>query len=153
VDRQNDDVVTVTRILHAQPHEVFAAWTQPAAVRRWAEGATSIDPRVGARLHQKIASAKGLHLVSGEYSELVPAKRIVMTWTHESPPDTQSSETRVTVDLKQAGPDATEVRVSEHPIPPADRAAAEAAWLATLDVLAPLLTTFAGERCAWRVAG
>ena len=150
--QDDDDTLTVTRIVRAQPHEVFAAWTQPAMVRRWAARATSIDPRAGARVRQKVASRHGLHLVSGEYRELVPARRVVMTWTLESPPDTSSSETRVIVDLHQAGPNTTEVRVSEHPIPPADRAAAEAAWQATLDLLDPLLTTVADDG-AWRAAG
>jgi uncharacterized protein YndB with AHSA1/START domain len=147
------DVVTVTRILRAPPHEVFAAWTQPAMVRRWAALASSIDPRAGARVRRKIASVRGLHLVSGDYREFVPARRVVMTWTHESPGNTSSSESRVTVDLNQTGPNTTELRVSEQPIPPADRAAAESAWHGMLDVLDPLLAPLADEPCAWRVAG
>jgi uncharacterized protein YndB with AHSA1/START domain len=148
-----EDVMTVTRILRALPHEVFAAWTQPAMVRRWATRASSIDPRAGARVHRKIASVRGLHLVSGEYRELVPARRVVMTWTHESPDNTSSSETRVTVDLHQAGPNMTELRVSEQPIPASDRAAAEATWQGMLDVLDPLLTPLADDHRAWLAAG
>ena len=151
-ERQKDDIVTVTRIVRAQPHEVFAVWTQPAMVRQWAARATSIDPRAGTRLRQKVASGPGLHLVSGEYSEVVLAKRLVMTWTHENPPETPHSETRVIVDLNLAGPNLTELRVTEQPIPPADHGAAEAAWQTMLDALDPLIATLVDDG-AWRAAG
>ena len=46
----------------------------------------------------------GTHVVTGEYRELVPARRIVMSWIYEGPMVPAGKEpTMVTVELRPSG--------------------------------------------------
>ena len=133
-----EDTLTVIRTVAAPALDVFAVWTQPSLIRRWAAGAGSIDPRVGARRRHETRSAYGLHVVTGEYHEFVPGRRLVMGWSHQGPPGpTITADSLVTVDFREADPGTTEMHVTQAPIAPEDRDAAEAVWIAALDVLDP----------------
>src|SRR6266511_2706007 len=136
--------VTVVRNLNASRRTVFAAWTQPPLMQRWAVDAASVDPRAGGSFRQETRSADGVHVVSGEYREYVPERRLVMTWKHQARDDIEpSSETLVTVDLVERDRDRTELHVREEPIAPSERADAEAAWNGALDSLQTLVSTSA----------
>jgi uncharacterized protein YndB with AHSA1/START domain len=144
--RNSRDSVRVVRRFAASPEEVFAAWTRPALLERWAVDAASTDPRVGGRFRQETRSAEGLHVVSGEYREFVPNRRLLMTWNHEGPasaPD--KTEALVTVDLREAGRAATELTVTEEPVAPDQRDDANAAWTGALDALEALLADASRE--------
>jgi uncharacterized protein YndB with AHSA1/START domain len=139
-----EDTLTMTRTVAAPALDVFAVWTQPSLIRRWAADARSIDPRVGARRRDETRSANGLHIVTGEYHEFVRGRRLVIGWIHEGPPGAMvTADTLVTVELRESGPNTTEMRVTETPIAVEDRDAAEAAWTAALDALDRLLAEIA----------
>jgi len=134
--------VTVTAIVRAPPGEVFAAWTTPATMRAWGVTEFTNEPRAGGRYRQETRAGDDLHVVSGEYLEFVPGRRLVMTWDYEGPGQ-QPSHATVTVELTDDGAGGTEVRVTEEPIEPARVTAAEEAWSGALAALDALL---AGER-------
>jgi uncharacterized protein YndB with AHSA1/START domain len=132
--------VTVIRRFAAPADAVFAAWTQPALLRRWAVDAASNDPRVGGHFRQETRAADGLHVVSGEYREFAPNRRLVMTWNHQGPSSAgDKTETLVTVDLRESGSEGTELVVTEEPVASHEREDATAAWTGALDALEALL--------------
>lgn len=97
--------LTIKRKLKASPEKVFAAWTQPEALKRWfgpSDAYTILiaqtDLRVGGRYRfvmQKPGEEE--HRVGGVYKEIVPNRRLVFTWAWESTPERESL---VTVDIE-----------------------------------------------------
>jgi CheY-like chemotaxis protein/uncharacterized protein YndB with AHSA1/START domain len=111
------NVVLLVRSFQVAPPQVFAAWTEPALLRRWlAPGdyvvaAAEADARVGGRYRIEVQGPSGdKHVVSGEYKELVPHRRIVTTWEYEGP-KTRGREpaTLLTVELRETAPGVTEL--------------------------------------------
>lgn len=103
----DDRVLVITRHLSASPARVFQAWTDPARMMQWfaPEGmATPLaesDLRVGGRYRVLMREADGVeHDVSGEYTEIVPDRRLVFTWSWRNSPEIVSL---VTVELEPDG--------------------------------------------------
>lgn len=90
----------------ASPERVFAAWTTPAALRRWWCPAgwmpveIAVDPRPGGQYRMAMAQESGARLVTvdGLFLEVVPNKRLVYTWRWEGAFD-DMPETVVTVEF------------------------------------------------------
>jgi len=107
----------VSRIIQATPDALFAAWTEPAQLRKWwrmdGEGwstsETTLDLRVGGKYRLGMLGPDGTsHIAIGEYREVRRPTRLVFTWEWEDP--TQSvGATIVTIDFKDVGNGATEV--------------------------------------------
>jgi uncharacterized protein YndB with AHSA1/START domain len=93
--------LVLSRRIKAPPSKVFAAWTDPAKMKRWfgPSGAEILrleaDTRVGGhfRVHMRMPDGAE-HEASGVYREVVPNERLVFTWTWKSTPE---RETLVTV--------------------------------------------------------
>ena len=94
----NDDptVLRLERVFDAPPERVYAAWTDPALLRRWwaAEPGwttpeATTDVRVGGAYRLSMQGTDGiLRTVAGEYLEVDPPRRLVYTWkwvSHGSP--------------------------------------------------------------------
>ena len=115
-------VLRLSRRFDAPRERVFAAWTDPALLRRWWaaqpdwEGADAeIDLRPGGRyrLAMRDPETDTVHVVIGEYTEVRPPERLAYTWTWESDPAEMagSAETLVEVEfVEQDG--GTEVRLT-----------------------------------------
>ena len=96
---------TIRRKLKATAEKVFAAWTQPEALKRWfAPNDETVlplveaDVRVGGRYRIVMRGPNGdEHRVSGVYKQVVPDQKLVFTWAWESTPERESL---VTVELE-----------------------------------------------------
>jgi uncharacterized protein YndB with AHSA1/START domain len=120
-DRSPDaPTITLVRTFAAPAAEVFAAWTDPAMLRQWLAPApceileASADARPGGRYRIVVVDpAGGRHVTSGEYRELVPARRLVKTWVYEGPGAPAPYPTLLTVDFRETGPRTTEVTLRQ----------------------------------------
>jgi len=79
--------VTLTRLLEAPRERVFAAFTIPEHLAAWMgpEGCTvpsaRADVRVGGQYRIEMHCAtSGVHVITGEYREIVVPERLVFTW-------------------------------------------------------------------------
>jgi len=89
-----------------------------------------------------VRAADGTHVVAGEYRELAPARRLVMTWVYEGPMvPTGKEPTEVTVEFRPSGPN-TEVSVRHEGLknPTYRDAIRQGAWVEALKQLESLLT-------------
>jgi uncharacterized protein YndB with AHSA1/START domain len=103
--------VTQVGTIRAPAQTVFAAWTDAAQLQRWLAPIANADGRVGGHFRLEVRAPDGSHIVNGVYRELVPGRRIVMTWVYEGPMVPNGKEpTRVTVELRPNGSN-TDVRV------------------------------------------
>ena len=92
----------------ARPETVFAFWTDPGKMARWMGRDIRLDPRPGGELR---IDYNGSDIVSGEFVELVPPARIVLTWGWEAAGDaTPPGASTVEVDFVPDG-DGTLVRL------------------------------------------
>jgi uncharacterized protein YndB with AHSA1/START domain len=95
-----DEQILITREFDAPKHLVYRAWTTPELVRRWwsahrGEMTTcEIDLRVGGVWRYAMVANGGFEVAfHGEYREIVPNKRIVLTEVYEGMPDAQALDT------------------------------------------------------------
>ena len=80
-----DESVTQVRTLEADADKVFAAWIDAAQLQRWLAPIAEADGRVGGHFRLEVRTPEGSHVVAGEYLELGPARRILMSWVYEAP--------------------------------------------------------------------
>ncbi|MFD9891193.1 SRPBCC family protein [Amycolatopsis sp. NPDC059027] len=88
----SDEQILITREFDAPKHLVYRAYTTPELVRRWWSGHrgtmtdVEIDLRVGGRWRYVITANGGFQVAfHGEYREIVPDERLVMTEVFEQP--------------------------------------------------------------------
>lgn len=102
----------LTRRYDAPRERVFAAWTDPALLRRWwaavqgwETSRAEVDARPGGRYRLSMWDGRAEYTVSGEYLELVPPERLAYTWTWEGGDEIMrgSEGTLVTVEFVEAG--------------------------------------------------
>ncbi len=115
--------LTLVRTLHASPAEVFAAWTDPALMRRWfAPGEVSVeeartDPHVGGEFYLRMRTADGDNpTVAGSFRDLQADRLLVFTWRWEG----SDAETLVTVTLRDLGDQRTELTLTHERFAEAD---------------------------------
>jgi uncharacterized protein YndB with AHSA1/START domain len=142
--------LTLVRTLQAPAQEIFKAWTDPGLIHLWMSspgGGTTIaevDPRVGGRYRLETTTTDGtVHVTTGVYQELEPGRRLVQTWIYEGPiPDFIGQETLLTVELREMGPNLTELTLRHERVPSeVYRDSLRGGWSALLDSLA---ATYAG---------
>jgi len=99
--------IVITRLLSAPRERVFAAWTRPELMGRWFFPGSdwtvtvSSELRVGGRYELLMRDSGGVeHRQFGEYREIVPASRLVFTW---SCPELSVMDSVVTVELSDRG--------------------------------------------------
>ena len=87
-----DDQILITREFDAPRHLVYEAYTTPELVKRWWSGhrgevtIAEIDLRVGGAWRYVMVAEGGFEVAfHGEYREIVPNERIVMTEVYEAP--------------------------------------------------------------------
>ena len=97
--------LTLKRHYPVAPEKVWRAWTDPQALGQWFRPDASFsvplaqaDVRVGGRFRVLMTDAKGEEFdLSGVYREVVPGRRLVMTWAWKNQP---GHESLVTVDFR-----------------------------------------------------
>lgn len=132
--------ISLTRSIPASADTLYKAWLTPELVQRWGPERATIDARVGGRFRFETDGVEGtfdVHVVRGEYRELVAPKRIVQTWIYQGPLSLDDEvETLVTVEFKDKGPKMTEISLREEGPSLLDaeaRRSAREAWEAALD--------------------
>lgn len=134
--------IRLTQTVSATPDEVFAAFTEPAEIRKWhAPGAdftipiAEVEPRVGGayRIGMKPPDREQPYTFGGRYTEFSAPNRIAYTSQWE-PPDDPAPST-VTIDITASG-DGTEVVVVHADLPDEEAAANHTGgWTGTLESL------------------
>ena len=135
--------LVVRRTIAAPAETLFAAWTQPAQLKKWWGPRTvkcidaDVDLRAGGTYRIANQFSDGTVLwITGEFETVDPPNRLVYSWRAGSEP--RDSE-RVTVQFEPRG-DATEVIVTHERIPnPAVRERHQAGWNGCLDGLVEYL--------------
>jgi uncharacterized protein YndB with AHSA1/START domain len=128
-----EQLVRISRTLPAPPERVWAALTQPEQLQEWfwpsSFGTTvTADARVGG--HYRIAASRPQIAVSGEYLEVVPPRRLVLSWQWDG------EETSSTVRIDLLGNDQGSGLVLTHEgLPPAAVAEHQQGWSDCLDRL------------------
>jgi uncharacterized protein YndB with AHSA1/START domain len=103
----------VKRIVRASAADVFAAWTDPAAMAQWmtpsGTATAEVDLRVGGRFRLVMADEHLRIEHTGEYRVIEPPELLVFTWRSEF---TGMRNTLVTVRLTEHSANETEIEVS-----------------------------------------
>jgi uncharacterized protein YndB with AHSA1/START domain len=100
--------LSLNRSYPVAPEKVWRAWTDPEAIKRWwgpggndPVSVAQLDVRVGGRFRIVFGGPQGRdHEVQGVYKEIVPARKLVFTWTW--PNSTPERESLVTIVFKRA---------------------------------------------------
>jgi uncharacterized protein YndB with AHSA1/START domain/DNA-binding transcriptional ArsR family regulator len=142
--------ITIVREIDAPASAVYAAWTDPAIMRRWIASEVDADVRVGGSYRHVVdAGEAGRFVHSGRYLALESERRIVQTFQggsegadrEEDSSDLYQNE-RLEITLRPLGPTRTELTFSNiwegQALTSADLAATRAGWDAWLDQLAAL---------------
>jgi uncharacterized protein YndB with AHSA1/START domain len=132
----------VRRLIKAPRDRVFAAWTDPAQVRKWfgPENVTTdefvADLRIGGRYRWDLTNPEGEKMTcEGEYLELVPDRKIVFSWQWQDDEDWENQISVVTVEFQDAA-GGTEVRLKHEKLPTeASRDGHNRGWKSVLDKL------------------
>ena len=103
----NDTTLRIERIIAASPERVFSAWTSRDAMEKWyADGegwivrVTELDVRVGGRRRVEFGPPGEPPFVEdGEFLEITPPSRLVMTESITGPGVDGWQDTTVTIDL------------------------------------------------------
>lgn len=119
----DEKTLVIDRVFRASPERVFAAWTDSAQLAQWygPEGmSTEIfenDVSPGGRYALLMRSAEGEYHLSGEYEEIDPPHKLVMTWKWK----TSDEITRVTIELRPEA-DGTHLRLTHSGFTEAEQA-------------------------------
>ena len=137
-ERVAETSLTVSRVLAVGVEEAWAAWTVPEQLRAWwwpflPDTTIDLDARVGGSYRfESLQAGFGVH---GRYRELVPARRLVLSWSWITDGRTEQTVDEVRVDLV---PLAEGCRLDlEHVLDPRlhDPEPLRQGWSETLDVL------------------
>jgi len=130
------EVVTCHAVIPAPPQEVFRWFVQPELLVRWLGIAAELEPRPGGRFRFEVTEGQWC---SGRYVEVVPARRVVVTWGWDSDaiPVPPGSST-VAVDLLEH-PEGTLVRLVHGGLAPEVRPLHAEGWSRFLPRLAAVV--------------
>ena len=89
--------IEITQRIEAPPEIVFAYLTDSRRFVRWMGGVgAELDPRPGGRYRLDV---DGEHITTGEYREVEPPRRLVMSWGWEGHPTVPPGSTMVEITL------------------------------------------------------
>ena len=131
----------VRRTFAASRQRVFNAWTTAEALKQWhapenaeVQNAT-VDFRVGGRYLIEMRGKDGnLHVVGGEYREIDPPKRLVITWAWQT--GARASDSIVTVEFHERGAETEVVLLHEGLMTEEERAGHRHGWVGCFEKLA-----------------
>jgi uncharacterized protein YndB with AHSA1/START domain len=125
--------------IRAPRQKVFDAWTRPELLSRWmgpvpvTVQSVDLDARVGGRYRIVMDKEGTKHIATGEYVEIVPGRKLAMTWGWEGP---ARYDTLLTVlfDDKDGGTELT--LIHERFATAEEMGHHEHGWIGSLDKLA-----------------
>lgn len=132
--------LSITRHYNASPEKVWRAWTDPEALKAWFKpedvftiAAAEADVRVGGRFRVLMISGDGKeHDASGVYREVIPNRKLVMTWIWKSAP---AEESLLTITFRPSG-GGTELELKHEGFVEIDkRISHEEGWKGSLELL------------------
>jgi uncharacterized protein YndB with AHSA1/START domain len=88
--------IEVTQRIEAPPEVVFAYLTDSRRFVKWMGVGAELDPRPGGRYRIDV---DGEHIASGQYQEVDPPHRLVMSWGWEGHPTVPPGSTTVEITL------------------------------------------------------
>ena len=97
---EGDAVVEVTQRIAASPSTVFSYLTESEKFTAWMGVGAELDPRPGGRYRIDV---DGEHVAVGEYRELDPPHRVLMTWGWEDQSAVPPGSTMVEITLTPEG--------------------------------------------------
>lgn len=107
--QQQPLTVEVSKVISAPVERVFKAWTEPDQLSKWLGGNMVTDVRVQQDVRpggeyrietNKVDGSCGM--ITGTYKEIVPNKKLVFTWSHDSD-EFPTKDTLVTVEFTAKG--------------------------------------------------
>jgi len=134
--------VEIKRFVKAPRDRVYAAWTDPAQLKKWF-GPENVqtreivaEARVGGTFRWDLIDSDGDELtMRGEFRELKSNEKVVVTWQWQDDEDWENHISIVTVDLKDAA-GGTELRLTHEQLPNEDsRDGHNRGWNSALDKL------------------
>jgi uncharacterized protein YndB with AHSA1/START domain len=140
----HENSVSLIRAINAPVETVFAAWTDATLMRHWLAPEPSertaiqvdAEPRVGGRYRIVVIGPGDLLVTAGEYREVVPGKRLVMTWSSSEPlVSSQDATTLITVDMRALGAGCTELTLVHSGVARGDEQGLREGRAASLDRL------------------
>ena len=105
----------ISQRIEAPPEIVFSYLTDSARFVKWMGVGAELDPRPGGRYRIDV---DGQHVASGEYREIDPPRRLVMSWGWEGHPTMPPGSTTVEITLTRDR-DATLLRLRHLGLPDA----------------------------------
>jgi len=103
----------ITQRIEAPPDIVFSYLTDSKRFVRWMGIGAELDARPGGRYRIDV---DGVHIASGQYQEVEPPNRLVMSWGWEGHPTVPPGSTTVEITLTpERG--ATLLRLRHHGLP------------------------------------
>lgn len=144
-----------TRVYPASAAEIYEAWITPDLIKEWlAPGLNvvtdvSCDAVVGGAFFIQSKAPDGvLHTIRGTYRELVPARRIALTWAYSGPIELLCEmETLLEIDLRKEGAERTSMKLTQSHLTTEEAANGyEEGWPSCFDKLGLLFGTSAGAR-------
>ena len=120
---EENNKLEIKRLIKAPRERVYAAWTDPAQLRRWF-GPENVQTRdliadacVDGKFRWDLINSEGEKMTCrGEYRELQPDKKIVFTWQWQDDEDWENHVSIVTVELDDAD-GGTELRLTHEQLP------------------------------------
>lgn len=91
------DAIEITQRIDAPPDIVFAYLTDSHRFVKWMGVGAELDARPGGRYRIDV---DGVHIASGEYQEIDPPRRLVMSWGWEGHPTVPPGSTTVEITLR-----------------------------------------------------
>jgi uncharacterized protein YndB with AHSA1/START domain len=88
--------IEITQRIDAPPEIVFSYLTDSARFIQWMGIGAALDARPGGRYRIDV---DGEHIASGEYQEIDPPRRLVMSWGWEGHPTVPPGSTTVEITL------------------------------------------------------
>ncbi len=139
---RQSETLRFTRRFAAPREKVFRAWTDPQELVRWwsPNGFTSpsaeSDLRPGGRYRIAMLPDSGpLRFLCGQYLEVSPPERLVMTWASEGSPRHDPYESLLTLEFIAHGKRSTEVVLTHERLPDLYVGDYRGGWQSTLAAL------------------
>lgn len=92
--------IEITQRIEAPPEIVFTYFTDSSRFTQWMGVGAELDPRPGGRYRIEV---DGQHIAIGEYRQVEPPLRLVMSWGWEGHPTVPPGSTTVEITLTRDG--------------------------------------------------
>lgn len=92
--------IEITQRIEASPEIVFSYLTDSRRFTKWMGVGAELDARPGGRYRIDV---DGVHIATGEYREVEPPHRLVMSWGWEGHPTVPPGSTTVEITLTPQG--------------------------------------------------